>query len=115
MAELTSEDLKSIAEQIISLTKKGHSDSEIDQGLAKYYPELLSKDSYDKHGGYVIGGAYSEYLKQVEREKTPRGSKRYFTNLGNNWMDTATFGMGKRVVALLGSVIYDQPYDLLIF
>ena len=113
MAELTSEDLKSIAEQIISLTKKGHSDSEIDQGLAKYYPELLSKDSYDKHGGYVIGGAYSEYLKQVEREKTPRGSKRYFTNLGNNWMDTATFGMGKRVVALLGSVIYDQPYDLL--
>lgn len=104
-------DLKDIAEQIAQFSQDGHTDYEIDQGLAEVYPELVTKNAYDKHGKYIDGSAYREFLLEVAREKAPRGTTKYFANLAHNWLDTATFGQGKKVAALLGSVIHDKSYD----
>ena len=104
-------DLKNIAEQIAQFSEDGHTDWEIDQGLAEVYPELVTKNAYDKNGRYIDGAAYREFLLEVAREKAPRGTVKYIANLAHNWLDTATFGMGKRAAALLGSVMHDKSYD----
>jgi len=104
-------DLKNIAEQIAQFSQDGHTDYEIDQGLSEVYPELVTKNAYDKNGRYIAGSTYREFLLEVAREKAPRGTTKYFANLAHNWLDTATFGQGKKVAALLGSAIYDKDYD----
>ena len=105
-------DIKAISERILKASQDGYSDYEIDEALYKNYPQLLNKGSYDgKSGDYIPGSSYREFLLEVEREKRPRGTSRYFANVAHNFLDTATFGMGKRIAALLGSAIYDREYD----
>jgi hypothetical protein len=103
--------LKDIAEQVAQFSEDGHTDDEIDEGLFETYPELQTKDNYDENGEYIVGSTYREFIMEMAREKAPRGSKRYFLNLAHNFLDTATFGFGKKLAALTASVIHDKDYD----
>lgn len=111
MAEDRELDLKEIAEKIAAASQQGYSDYDIDEALFDAYPELVLKDSYDEHGEYIPGSSYREFVKEMAREKAPRGTKRYFLNLAHNFLDTATFGFGKKLAALTASVIHDKDYD----
>ena len=103
--------LKEVAEKIAQASQDGYTDWEIDQALFENYPSLIGKDAYDEHGEYIPGASYKEFILEIAREKAPRGTGRYFANLAHNWLDTATFGTGKRVAALMASAIYDKDYE----
>jgi hypothetical protein len=104
-------DLKQVADQISGFTLEGYSDYEIDQALSEGYPEFTNKDSYDKHGEYIVGSAYKNFYVEMSKKIAPRGTVRYFQGLARNWLDTATFGTAKKVAALLISQSRDVPYD----
>ena len=103
--------LKSIAEQLAQFSSEDYTDDEIDESLFDTYPELHSKENYDKHGDYIRGSTYKNFIQEMADYKMPRGEKRYFLNLAHNFLDTATFGLGKKVAALTASVIHDKDYD----
>jgi len=103
--------LREVAEKIAQASQDGYTDWEIDQSLFENYPNLVVKEAYDEHGEYIDGSTYREFIMEMAREKAPRGTKRYFLNLTHNFLDTATFGLGKKVAALTASVIHDKDYD----
>ena len=103
--------LREVAEKIAQASEDGYTDWEIDQSLFENYPQLVGKGNYDEHGEYIEGSTYREFIMEMAREKAPRGSKRYFLNLAHNFLDTATFGLGKKLAALTASVIHDKDYD----
>ena len=103
--------LKSIAEQLAKFSSEDYTDDEIDESLFNTYPELQSKDNYDEHGGYVRGSTYRNFIREMADLKAPRGELKYYANLAHNFLDTATFGFGKKVAALTASVMYDRDYD----
>ena len=103
--------LREVAEKIARASEDGYTDWEIDQSLFENYPNLVGKGNYDEHGEYIEGSTYREFIMEMAREKAPRGTKRYFLNLAHNFLDTATFGLGKKVAALTASVIHDKDYD----
>ena len=102
--------LKSIAEQLAQFSSEDYTDDEIDESLFETYPELQSKDNYDEHGGYIRGSTYRNFIREMADLKAPRGELKYYANLAHNFLDTATFGLGKKVAALTASVIYDREY-----
>ena len=101
MAEEKELDLKVVARKIAQASQDGYTDWEIDQALYTSYPQLLSKDAYDGGTGeYIDGSAYREFIMVMAQEKAPRSELKYFANLAHNFLDTATFGLGKKVAAV---------------
>ena len=111
MAEERKLNIQEVSDKILKALQDGYSDYEIDQALIQGYPQLLNKGSYDKTGEYIPGAGYREFLLEVEREKRPRGTTRYYANVAHNFLDTATFGLGKRLAALLVSARDGSDYD----
>ena len=111
MAEERKLNIQEVSDKILKALQDGYSDYEIDQALIQGYPQLLNKGSYDKTGEYIPAAGYREFLLEVEREKRPRGTTRYFANVAHNFLDTATFGLGKRLAALLVSARDGSDYD----
>ena len=102
--------LKEVAEKIAQASQDGYTDWEIDQALFENYPSLVGKDAYDEHGEYIEGSTYREFIREMADLKAPRSELKYYANLAHNFLDTATFGLGKKVAALTASVMYDRDY-----
>jgi len=112
MAEGKKFNLKEVAEKIAQASQDGYTDWEIDQSLFENYPHILvGKDNYDEYGEYIEGSSYKKFIQEMAELKAPRDELKYYANLAHNFLDTATFGLGKKVAALTASVIHDKDYD----
>ena len=110
--------LKAIANEVSTAllsinpkTGKYYTDKQVDAALFNAYPQLAGKDAFDKNGNWVEGASHKAFLLEMARKTSPRGTQKYFQNIGRDFLKVATFGQAKKVAALLHSYQSGIPYD----